>query len=151
MRFRSGFMVGLVVGLVGAVAVVALSARQAGDVRAVNLPGRTVNLFSDAVMVGDTMYLAGRLGLENGQPPATAAQEARNVLDGIQSVLEEANMSMDNLVQVQVFASDVGDYGEFNEVYQTYFGARPPARAFIGSGDLLFGARFEVMGIAVRE
>ena len=148
-----GFVVGLALGLVAAAAVAVLGARAqtAGDVRAINLPGRTANLFSDSVLVGDTLYLAGRLGLEGGQPPATATEEARNVLNGIQSVLAEAGMTMDNLVQIQVFCSDVSLYGEFNEVYQEYFGERPPARAFLGSGDLLFGARFEVMGIAVRE
>ena len=103
------------------------------------------------MLAGDTLYLAGRLGLEDGRPPATASAEARNVLDSIQSVLAEAGMTMDDLVQVQVFCSDVALYDEFNQVYREYFGDRPPARAFLGSGDLLFGARFEVMGIAVRE
>ncbi len=150
---RKGFVVGLSLGLVAAAAVAVLSARVQtdGDVRAINLPGRTTNLFSDSVLVGDTLYLAGRLGLEDGQPPATATEEARIVLDSIQSVLSEAGMTMDNLVQIQVFCSDVSLYGEFNAVYQEYFGERPPARAFLGAGDLLFGARFEVMGIAVRE
>ncbi len=156
-KMRSGFVVGLGLGLIAAAAVAALDATtqrassSESAVRAVNLPGRTANLFSDAVMVGDTMYLAGRLGLVGGQPPATATEEARNVLDSIQSVLAEAGLTMDNLVQIQVFCSDVSFYGEFNEVYESYFGDRPPARAFVGSGDLLFGARFEVMGIAVRE
>jgi len=155
-KLRSGFVVGVSLGLVTAAAVVAVGAAaqntsSSASVSAVNLPGRTANLFSDAVMVGDTMYLAGRLGLVGGEPPATATEEARVVMDSIQSVLAEAGMTMDNLVQIQVFCSDVSFYGEFNEVYQTYFGDRPPARAFVGSGDLLFGARFEVMGIAVRE
>lgn len=150
-KIRSGFMVGLTVGLAVAAAVVAVGATQgASEIRAINLPDRTANLFSDAVMVGDTLYLSGRLGLVGGQPPATATEEARIVLDSIQSVLAEAGMTMDDLVQVQVFCSDVSFYGEFNEVYQTYFGDRPPVRAFVGSGDLLFGARFEVMGIAAR-
>lgn len=153
MGTQRGFVAGLALGAVAVAAVGALNARaqDTGEIRAINLPGRTANLFSDSILVGDTLYLAGRLGLEAGQPPATAAAEARHVLDGIQSVLAEAGMTMDNLVQVQVFCSDVSLYGEFNEVYQEYFGDRPPVRAFLGSGDLLFGARFEVMGIAVRE
>ncbi len=119
--------------------------------QAINLPGRTIAApFSDAVLAGDTLYLAGRLGLEGGQRPATPEDEARNVLDGIQNVLAEANMTMNDLVQV-VFCSDVSFFGAFNEVYTTYFTDAPPARAFIGSGTLLAGARFEVMGIAVRR
>ena len=106
--------------------------------------------FSDAILAGDTLYLSGRLGLENGQLPADPQQEARNVLDQIQAVLEQAGMTMDDLVSVQVFCSDVAYFGDFNAVYTSYFSGAPPARAFVGSGALLRGARFEVAGIAVR-
>ena len=51
---------------------------------------------------------------------------------------------------MKVFCSDVSLYGEFNQVYAEYFSDDPPARAFLGSGPLLFGARFEVNGIAVK-
>lgn len=107
--------------------------------------------FSGAVWVGHTLYLSGYLGLEGGQVPETAEQEATNVLDNIKGVLETAGLTMDDLVVVQVYASDVGDYAAFNGVYRTYFTTEFPARAFLGSGTLLFGARFEVMGIAVRR
>lgn len=106
--------------------------------------------FSGAVRVGSTVYVSGSLGLDPGQQvPATAEAEARNVLNNIQGTLEAAGMTMDDLVSVQIFASDVSDYDAFNEVYRTYFTSEYPARAFLGSGTLLFGARFEVMGIAV--
>ena len=107
--------------------------------------------FSGAVWVGNTIYVSGTLGLEGGQVPETAEQEATNVLDNIKAVLETAGLTMDDLVTVQVFASDVGDYDAFNGVYRTYFTSEFPARAFIGSGTLLFGARFEVLGIAARR
>ena len=107
--------------------------------------------FSGAVWVDNTLYVSGTLGLEGGQVPETAEQEATNVLNNIKAVLETAGLTMDDLVTVQVFASDVGDYGAFNSVYRTYFTTEFPARAFIGSGTLLFGARFEVLGIAARR
>ena len=107
--------------------------------------------FSGAVQVGNTLYLSGSLGLERGQVPATAEAEARNVLDAIKRRLEAADMTMDDLVSVQIFASDVEDYAAFNGVYRTYFTQEYPARAFIGAGTLLFGARFEVQGIAVKR
>ncbi len=107
--------------------------------------------FSGAVWVGNTLYVSGNLGLEGGQVPETAEQEATNVLNNIKATLESAGLTMDDLVTVQVFASDVGDYGAFNSVYRTYFTTEFPARAFIGSGTLLFGARFEVLGIAARR
>jgi 2-iminobutanoate/2-iminopropanoate deaminase len=55
------------------------------------------------------------------------------------------------LVWVQVFTTDVGNYGGFNEVYRTYFKGPLPARAFIGAGSLLANAHFEIMGIAVKR
>lgn len=57
---------------------------------------------------------------------------------------------MGDVVSVQAFASDVGLLETFNRVYRPYFGTRFPARAFIGAGPLLFGARFEVQAVAVR-
>jgi len=107
--------------------------------------------FSGAVWVDNTFYVSGMLGLEGGQVPETAEQEAANVLDAIKAVLEGEGLTMDDLVVVQVYASDVADYAAFNDVYRTYFTSEFPARAFLGSGTLLFGARFEVMGTAVRR
>jgi len=120
----------------------------------INLPGRAVQApFSDAVLVGDTLYLAGRIGLKPGtrEVPATAEEEAKLVLDQFKDVLKAAGMTMDDLVSVQVFCSDVKHYDAWNGVYAKYFTGEPPARAFLGSGRLLFDARFEVQAIAVRR
>jgi enamine deaminase RidA (YjgF/YER057c/UK114 family) len=122
--------------------------------RAVNLPGREANLaglpFSDAVVVGDTMYLSGRIGLDpkTGRPPADLEQEIRLALDGMKAVLATEGLTMDDLVQVQVFCPDITLFNRFNAVYKTYFKGDLPARAFLGSGPLLFGGHFEVMGTA---
>jgi len=150
MRPVHKFGLGLVLG--GLVVGVVSSTSAQPERRAINLPGRSVDApFSDAILAGDTLYLAGRLGLENGQVPDDPQQEARNALDQIQAVLAEAGMTMSDLVTVQVFCSDVAFFGDFNAVYTSYFTADPPARAFVGSGTLLRDARFEVTGIAVRR
>lgn len=106
--------------------------------------------FSDAVWHGDTLYLCGHIGLDakTGRPPATAEEEARLVMDGVKRTLETAGLGMDDLLSVQIFCSDVTLFAEFNAVYRTYFKGEFPARAFLGSGKLLFDARFEVQGIA---
>ncbi len=107
--------------------------------------------FSGAVWVGDLLFVSGSLGLVDGRPPNDAEEEARLVMEAIKNTVEEAGITMDDLVSVQVFCSDVDLYDVFNEVYRTYFTENFPARAFLGSGPLLFGARFEVMAIGSRN
>jgi 2-iminobutanoate/2-iminopropanoate deaminase len=141
--------------------VIALAAFLAGAAkpetrRYVNIPrpGAINNLpFSDGVLVGNTLYLAGRIGLDpkTNKPPEDVEQEAKLALDGIQATLQQAGMTMDDLVYFQVFCSDVSHFQKFNSVYRTYFKREFPARAFIGSGHLLFDGRFEVQGIAVKR
>jgi enamine deaminase RidA (YjgF/YER057c/UK114 family) len=124
-----------------------------GGLEHLNLPTRTdTRPFSHVVVAGDTVYVAGTLGLdpETGQPPADAAEEARLVMDGIRAKLQLAGLDMGDLVQVQVFCPDTSLYETFNEVYASYFDGDYPVRAFIGSGPLLRGCRFEVNGIAAR-
>jgi 2-iminobutanoate/2-iminopropanoate deaminase len=109
--------------------------------------------FSDAVWAGDTLYLSGHLGLEaaTGRPPANATDEARLVLEAFKKTVESAGLTMQDLVFMQIFCSDVSLFDEFNAVYRTFFADGYPARAFLGSGKLLFNARFEVQGIAVKR
>ena len=117
------------------------------------LPGDTAALpFSAAVLAGNTLYLSGKIGLNPDRSvPATPEEEARLVLDDVRATLQKVGMSMDDLVSVQVFCSDLSHYAAFNRVYRTYFKKEFPARAFIGSGPLLFNARFEVQATAVRR
>jgi len=124
--------------------------------RYINLPGRRSRLpFSDAVEVNGTLYISGRIGFSPGttQIPDDPVQEARNLLDGIRNVLQAAGLTMDDLVYVQVFCPDVALFDIWNSVYLRYFsdGDALPARAFLGSGPLLFNARFEVIAIAARN
>jgi len=108
--------------------------------------------FSGAVRVGDTLYLSGDIGLdENQKVPDTAKAEAKLLLDGIKATLEAAGYTMDDLVTVTIYCSDVKHYADFNEVYRTYFTKEFPARAFVGAGTLLFDARFELQAIAVKR
>jgi reactive intermediate/imine deaminase len=122
--------------------------------RFVNLPGKNAELpFSDGVLSGNTLYLAGRLGLDpkTGKVPEDVEMEVRLILDGMKATLQAAGMTMDDLVSVQVFSPNLELYDRFNAVYKTYFTKDFPARAFIGSGPLLRSARFEVTGIAVKR
>jgi 2-iminobutanoate/2-iminopropanoate deaminase len=122
--------------------------------RHINLPDRKTPLpFSDAVLVGDTLYLSGRMGIDpaTGVAPDDVGQELRLLFDGFEAVLSEANMSMDDLVWVQVYSPDISLWERFNAAYLKRFSKELPARAFIGSGQLLMGGRFEMMGVAIRS
>jgi len=129
------------------------SAQEARRYLAPRTPADTaLTPFSGAVQVGNTLYLSGKIGLTpDRKVPGSAAEEARLVLDDVKATLTAAGMTMDDLVSVQIFCSDVSHYDAFNRVYRSYFTREFPARAFIGSGALLFGARFEVQAIAVKR
>jgi 2-iminobutanoate/2-iminopropanoate deaminase len=108
--------------------------------------------FSAAVKAGDTLYVAGTTdGTDPATPPVDATAGAKVVLNNIKKTVEAAGYTMDDLVWVQIFTSDLKFYADFNAVYRTYFKGEMPARAFIGAGSLLGGAHFEVMGVAVKS
>jgi len=109
--------------------------------------------FSDGVLVGNTLYIAGHLGLnlKTGQPPESAEEEARVVMDSVKQTVESAGLTMDDVVTMQIMCTDLKLYDTFNAVYKTYFHGDYPARAFLGTDKLLRGARYEVLGIAVKK
>ena len=130
------------------------TAKTSNKLQYVMRPGRTGDLpFSDGVWAGSTFYLSGHLGVDRaaGRPPENVEDEIRLMLDTFKATLAAAKLTMQNLVYVQVFCSDISLFAAFNTIYRTYFGKNFPARAFIGSGPLLFGAKFEIQGIAARE
>lgn len=121
--------------------------------RYINLPNRPAGLpFSDGVLVGDTLYISGRIGLDaaTGEAPGSIDAELELLFDGFQAVLREAGMTMDDLVWVQIYSPDVSLWQQFNAAYVKLFSREFPARAFLGSGTLLLNGRFEMLGIAVK-
>jgi 2-iminobutanoate/2-iminopropanoate deaminase len=121
--------------------------------RYINLPNRPAGLpFSDAVLVGDTLYISGRIGLDTatGDAPESVDAELDLLFSGFQAVLREAGMTMDDLVWVQIYSPDVSLWQQFNAAYVKFFSREFPARAFLGSGPLLKNGRFEMLGIAVK-
>jgi enamine deaminase RidA (YjgF/YER057c/UK114 family) len=122
--------------------------------RYINLPNRPTGLpFSDAVLVGDTLYISGRIGLDpaTGAAPESVDAELELLFEGFLAVLREAGMAMDDLVWVQVYSPDIALWQQFNAAYVKLFSKEFPARAFLGSGTLLLNGRFEMLGIAVKR
>lgn len=122
--------------------------------RTINLPSRPAGLpFSDAVLVGDTLYVSGRIGIDpdTGVVPPDVGQELKFLFEGFSAVLTKAGMEWDDLVWVQVFSPDLALWERFNKEYAKHFQGEFPARAFLGSAPLLRNGRFEMMGIAVKK
>ena len=157
MTFRSVLMIVAANMLLGAAAGAANDAGRSYIVTD-GSPARAQLPFSDAVKAGTTLYVSGTLGMDPAtiSDPKTArvasepADEARYALEAVRHTLEAAGYTMDDLVSVQVYCTDLDLYGAFNDVYRTFFHGHFPSRAFIGVNKLVRGARFEVMGTAVK-
>lgn len=150
---RKAILVAGVVGALVAAGTLVFSEKESAR-RYINLPGRAVQApFSDAVLAGNTLYIAGRIGIDpkTGKVPEDMDQEIKILLDGYRDVLAAAGLTMDHLVSVQVYCPDLSLYDKFNAAYRSYFTKDFPARAFIGSGPLLRGGHFEMQGIAVKD
>jgi 2-iminobutanoate/2-iminopropanoate deaminase len=117
-----------------------------------SFPARSALPFSDAVLVGNTLYVAGTVGFDKtGKLPASVEGEARLAMEAMKRVVESQGMAMDDLVSVQVYCTDFSLYEKFNGVYRAYFHEQFPARAFVGVASLIRGAHFELTGIAVKR
>jgi 2-iminobutanoate/2-iminopropanoate deaminase len=122
--------------------------------RAIRLPEDNPQApFSGGILAGNTLYLAGRIGLDKtGKAPAEIGDEVKLLLDQIKATLEQAGMTMDDLVYVQIACTDLSLFDKFNGIYRTYFTTKDlPAREFIGAAALLRGGHFELQAIAVRR
>jgi 2-iminobutanoate/2-iminopropanoate deaminase len=119
-----------------------------------NAPEKTVQApFSDGILAGNALYLAGRIGLDpkTGQAPAQIEDEVKLMMESLKGTLTQAGMTVDDIVYVQVFATDLSQYDKFNSLYKSYFTKDFPARAFIGVASLLRGGHFELQAIAVKR
>lgn len=72
-------------------------------------------------------------------------------MDGVKKTVENAGLTMDDVVSMQIFCTDLKLYETFNGVYRTYFHGDFPARAFIGTNTILRNGHYEVMGVAVKR
>ena len=143
----------LVAGFLTAHGVFSKSAPQSTR-KAFNAPEKIVQApYSDGILAGNTLYLSGRIGLDpkTGKPPAEIDDEIKLMLDSMKGTLAQAGMTMDDIVYVQVFSTDLTLFDKFNPIYKSYFSKDLPARAFIGAGSLLRGGHFELQAIAVRR
>lgn len=107
--------------------------------------------FSEAVRVGDVLYLSGQIGVLPGTvrlAPGGTREEARQAMENIRTTLEAHGRSMRDVIKCTVMLADMSEWAAFNEVYKTFFSAPYPARSALGANGLALGARVEVECIA---
>jgi 2-iminobutanoate/2-iminopropanoate deaminase len=141
--------VGIAAGLHPAAAQPEVEFLNSGEVLPTDLP------FSEAVRVGNTLYLSGQIGNVPGTLDLAEGGmegQARQVMDNIQTSLEAHGYSMDNVVKCLVMLEDMDDWPEFNTIYADYFTqGQFPARSAFGSSGLAVGAVVEVECIAIVD
>jgi len=114
---------------------------------------KAVGPYSQAVMANNMFFASGQLGLD----PATGQmvyggikEQAQQVLKNITALLTAAELSIQNVVQVQIFLADMGDFAQVNEVYKTFFSEPYPARSTFQVAALPLGARVEIQVVAMK-
>lgn len=124
----------------------------AEHVQAINPPGTPEGLpFSNGILVGNTLYVAGTQGTDaNGKLPPDIESQTRAALQLIQKIVEGGGMTMGNVVAVNVYLSDVNEFGKMNNVYKTFFPDPKPTRTTVQVAKLVNGAKIEISAIAVK-
>ena len=120
--------------LVGLLWLLSSTAGAQAQVRAV-VPAQshTNNFQSPGVDAGDYVYISGQGPRRpNGSLPASFAEQCRQALDNVKSVVESAGLTMEHVVYTQVYLEDISKYEEMNRVFGEYFAKVPPARAVLG-------------------
>ena len=121
-------------------------------ISAPNAPA-AIGPYSQAVRAGERLYLSGQLGLD----PATGkfagqdfSSQARQALENQKAILESAGFSLEDVVQCQVFVTDMNNYPKFNNIYKEYFTENFPARAVLEVSRIPADGLIEIMMVAER-
>jgi 2-iminobutanoate/2-iminopropanoate deaminase len=121
--------------------------------RAVNASGASGLPFSEGMVAGNTLYVAGQEGTdEKGKLVSGGITgETKAALQNIERIVKAAGFEMKDIVSVTVFLADIKDFGDMNTVYKAIMPDPKPARATIQAAALVNNARIEVSAIAVKQ
>lgn len=117
-----------------------------------NAAPQAIGTYSQAVKVGDTVYLSGQIPLDPVSMQLVQGDikvQVRRVFDNLKAVCEAAGGSLGDIVKLNIFLTDLGNFASVNEVMATYFQQPYPARAAIGVASLPKGAEVEMDGVMV--
>ncbi|MGA2344495.1 MAG: RidA family protein [Candidatus Sulfotelmatobacter sp.] len=121
--------------------------------KAINLSPTRGLPFSDGIVAGNTLYVAGQEGTDasdklvaGGIGPETAA-----ALENVQKVLKAAGFELKDVVSVTVYLADIHEFPDMNKIYKSFMPDPKPARATIQAAALVNNARIEISAIAVKQ
>lgn len=109
---------------------------------------RPTGLFAPGVMVGKTVYVAGK---GDYQPNAKLPEKVENCLREIRKTLQTVNLDLDSVVKSFVYLEDHDQYAEFNKEYAKFFPSNPPARTTLGVAQVPGDSRLEITCIAYAD
>ena len=117
-----------------------------------NAPG-AIGPYSQAIATGNWVYTSGQLGLhpETGELAEGVQEQARQALNNVKAILEEAGASLEHVVKTTVFLKDMNDFAAVNEVYSTFFTEPYPARSAIEVARLPKDGLVEIEAVARKK
>lgn len=117
-----------------------------------NKAPKAIGPYSQAIQAGNFLFLSGQIPIDPASGEVLRGdirEQARRVLENLKGVLESQHLGMEDVVKVTIFLKDMGNFGQLNEVYATYFPSSPPARSTVEVGRLPREAEVEIEAIAV--
>ena len=109
--------------------------------------------FSDAVIIGDMIYLSGQVGNIPGEMKLVdggIGPETRQTMKNIEAVLKANDSGLEDIIKCTIMMDDIAEWSSFNEEYITFFPGKKPARSAFGAEGLALGASVEIECIACR-
>jgi 2-iminobutanoate/2-iminopropanoate deaminase len=121
--------------------------------KAINLSNAKGLPFSDGIVAGNTLYVAGQEGSDDSGKLVAGgvAAETKAALENIQKVIKAAGFDLGDIVSVNVYLADIHEFGDMNKVYKSFLPDPKPARATIQAAALVNDARIEISAIAVKQ
>ncbi len=123
--------------------------------KVISIPGATAPIgpYSQAILKNDTLYVSGQIPLNpfSGELVTDSIQNATHqVMKNILALLEEAGLTIDNVVKCSIFLKDLNDFAEMNAIYGSYFNEVPPARETVQVAKLPLDVPIEISCIAIK-
>ena len=113
---------------------------------------KAIGPYSPAVVYCDYVFISGQLGMDkDGNLKEGIEAQTRQALENVKALLESAGGSMDNIVKVTIYTTDISQFSKINEIYSEFFKEPYPARAVIEVKALPKNALIEIEAIAIMD